>query len=132
MQPDSALASRPIGVFDSGVGGLSVLRQLLRLLPQEDFVYLADTAWAPYGERSTEEIQQRSLAITRRLLETPRQIDVERARYTTQSYQASEGEAMAVRRAKMLLHLADQRGLGSVGKRAVDMQSMAISVYSGE
>lgn len=47
----------------------------------------------------------RSLAIKRRLLETPRQIDVERARYTTQSYQASEGEAMAVRRAKMLLHL---------------------------
>ena len=70
MQPDSALASRPIGVFDSGVGGLSVLRQLLRLLPQEDFVYLADTAWAPYGERSTEEIQQRSLAITRHLVDT--------------------------------------------------------------
>ena len=45
----------PIGVFDSGVGGLSVLRQLLRLLPQEDFVYLADTAWAPYGERSEDE-----------------------------------------------------------------------------
>ena len=69
MQPDPALASRPIGVFDSGVGGLSVLRQLLRLLPQEDFVYLADTAWAPYGERSTEEIQQRSLAITRHLVD---------------------------------------------------------------
>ena len=69
MQPDSALASRPIGVFDSGVGGLSVLRQLLRLLPQEDFVYLADTAWAPYGERSTEDIQQRSLAITRHLVD---------------------------------------------------------------
>ncbi len=69
MQPDPALASRPIGVFDSGVGGLSVLRQLLRLLPQEDFVYLADTAWAPYGERSTEDIQQRSLAITRHLVD---------------------------------------------------------------
>ena len=47
----------------------------------------------------------RSLAIKRRLLETPRQIDVERARYTTQSYQASEGQPMAMRRAKMLLHL---------------------------
>lgn len=47
----------------------------------------------------------RSLAIKRRLLETPRQIDVERARYTTQSYRASEGEPMAMRRAKMLLHL---------------------------
>jgi formate C-acetyltransferase len=47
----------------------------------------------------------RSLAIKRRLLESPRQIDVERARYTTQSYQATEGEPMAMRRAKMLLHL---------------------------
>ena len=45
----------PIGVFDSGVGGLSVLRQLLRLLPQEDFVYLADTAWSPYAERSEDD-----------------------------------------------------------------------------
>ena len=69
MQPDPALASRPIGVFDSGVGGVSVLRQLLRLLPQEDFGYLADTAWAPYGERSTEEIQQRSRAIMRHLVD---------------------------------------------------------------
>ena len=41
---------------------LLLLASQLRLLPQEDFVYLADTAWAPYGERSTEEIQQRSLA----------------------------------------------------------------------
>lgn len=69
MQPLSPFASHPIGVFDSGVGGLSVLRQLLRLLPQEDFIYLADTAWAPYGERSTKEIQQRSLAITRHLVD---------------------------------------------------------------
>jgi len=53
----------PIGVFDSGVGGLSVLRQLLRHLPQEDMVYLADSAWAPYGERSPEQIAARSLQI---------------------------------------------------------------------
>ncbi len=61
--------AHPIGVFDSGVGGLSVLRQLLRILPEEDFVYVADTAWAPYGERSAHDIQQRSLAITRHLLD---------------------------------------------------------------
>lgn len=53
----------PIGVFDSGVGGLSVLRQLLQHLPQEDVVYLADSAWAPYGERSSEQIAARSLQI---------------------------------------------------------------------
>ena len=60
---------QPIGVFDSGVGGLSVLRELLHVLPQEDLVYLADTAWAPYGERSTEEIQARSFAIADFLVE---------------------------------------------------------------
>lgn len=47
----------------------------------------------------------RATRIKRRLLETPRQIDVERARYTTASYQVSEGEPMPIRRAKMLLHL---------------------------
>ena len=59
----------------------------------------------PRASWHTTAASARSLAIKRRLLETPRQIDVERARYTTQSYQASEGEPMAVRRAKMLLYL---------------------------
>ena len=63
------------------------------------------TAGFPRAIWRTTAASARSLAIKRRLLETPRQIDVERARYTTQSYQASEGEPMAVRRAKMLLHL---------------------------
>ncbi len=62
-------AASPIGIFDSGVGGLSVLRQLLRLLPHEDMVYLADTAWSPYGERSSTEIEQRSLQIAHYLIE---------------------------------------------------------------
>ena len=47
--------SRPIGVFDSGVGGLTVLHELLVQLPQEDFVYLGDTARFPYGERSPQD-----------------------------------------------------------------------------
>jgi glutamate racemase len=47
----------PIGVFDSGVGGLSVLAELRRLLPHEDFLYLADTAHLPYGARPGEEIR---------------------------------------------------------------------------
>lgn len=42
----------PIGVFDSGIGGLTVLRELMRLLPGEDFVYLGDTARVPYGTKS--------------------------------------------------------------------------------
>ncbi len=61
LQPEESRG--PIGVFDSGVGGLSVLRQLLRQLPHEDVVYLADSAWAPYGERSPTQIEARSLQI---------------------------------------------------------------------
>ena len=47
----------PIGVFDSGVGGLSVLAELRRALPGEDFLYLADLAHMPYGERSDDDIR---------------------------------------------------------------------------
>jgi glutamate racemase len=59
---------RPIGVFDSGVGGLTVLHELLVQLPQEDFVYLADTARFPYGERSAAELQEFSLQIAEELV----------------------------------------------------------------
>jgi len=45
-------ASYPIGVFDSGYGGLTVLREMVRVLPQHDFIYLGDNARAPYGNRS--------------------------------------------------------------------------------
>lgn len=56
-------ADRPIGVFDSGVGGLTVLEECLVALPAEDFVYYGDTAWFPYGEKPAEELRARSLAI---------------------------------------------------------------------
>jgi len=46
------LSEAPIGVFDSGVGGLSVLQALLTELPQERFIYLGDTARLPYGTKS--------------------------------------------------------------------------------
>lgn len=55
---------QPIGVFDSGVGGLSVLRHLLAQLPQEQFIYLADQAHVPYGSRSAQEIVRFSQGIT--------------------------------------------------------------------
>lgn len=53
----------PIGVFDSGMGGLSVLKQLRRALPTEDFWYVADTAHVPYGPKSDAFVCERSLAI---------------------------------------------------------------------
>ena len=59
----------PIVVFDSGVGGVSVLRALVRELPDEDFVYFGDSANAPYGSRSTEEIRALTLENLTRLRE---------------------------------------------------------------
>lgn len=60
--------SSPIGVFDSGVGGLSVLRALRAELPHERFVYLADNGHAPYGERGDAFVAARTHAITAHLL----------------------------------------------------------------
>lgn len=62
------IVQQPIGVFDSGIGGLSVLQALRAELPHEHFVYLADTAHAPYGERSAEFVAERSYAIAAHLV----------------------------------------------------------------
>ena len=56
-----------IAVFDSGVGGISVLRHLIRHLPGERFLYYGDSANAPYGSRSTEEVRQLTLAAAKKL-----------------------------------------------------------------
>ena len=58
-----------IGVFDSGVGGLSVLRAVRALLPGEALLYVADSAYAPYGDLSPERIRDRAERITRHLVE---------------------------------------------------------------
>ena len=50
--------SSPIAVFDSGVGGISVLRELVQLMPEENYIYFGDSANAPYGSRSTEQIRE--------------------------------------------------------------------------
>lgn len=52
--------NRPIGIFDSGIGGVTVLKQLLSLLPNEDFIYLGDTSKLPYGNKTEDEIKQYS------------------------------------------------------------------------
>jgi glutamate racemase len=64
-----AQAHQPIGVFDSGVGGLSVLREIRQELPHEDLLYVADSGHAPYGDKPMEVIEARSVAITEFLLE---------------------------------------------------------------
>ncbi len=60
--------SKPIGVFDSGVGGLSVLRHLQRILPNEHYIYLGDTARVPYGNKSEETIREYTEQAVRFLL----------------------------------------------------------------
>jgi glutamate racemase len=62
-------ASSPVAVFDSGVGGLTVLHELLVSLPTEDYIYLGDTARFPYGERTPEELRAYSVEIVDHLLE---------------------------------------------------------------
>lgn len=57
-----------IGVFDSGVGGISVLRQLKKILPNERFLYYGDSANAPYGRRSTAQVQELTLAAVKNMM----------------------------------------------------------------
>lgn len=59
----------PIGVFDSGMGGLTVLRSLRAVLPHESFIYLGDTARLPYGTKSPETVKQYAIQMTRVLVE---------------------------------------------------------------
>ena len=61
--------TRPIGVFDSGLGGISVLRACTALLPQEDFLFFGDSANAPYGEKPLPQVQELTMAGVQRLLE---------------------------------------------------------------
>ena len=57
-----------IAVFDSGVGGISVLRQLRKIMPDENYIYFGDSANAPYGSRSTEEVRALTLAAAEKLI----------------------------------------------------------------
>jgi glutamate racemase len=69
MPPAAAKPTRaPVGVFDSGVGGLSVLRHIRTLLPAEPLLYLADHAWCPYGPRPAAEVRARARVVTDWLL----------------------------------------------------------------
>lgn len=60
--------AKPIGIFDSGIGGLSILRHIHALMPQENLLYFADSAYAPYGGKPEQAIVARTLAIAEFLL----------------------------------------------------------------
>ena len=91
----SLLANKPIGVFDSGVGGISVLQHIHALLPHEQLLYVADSKYAPYGNKTPAEIQSRCFEIADLLIAkgakalvvacntaTAAAIDAMRAKYT--------------------------------------------------
>jgi glutamate racemase len=62
--------SSPIGVFDSGYGGLTVLKELVKILPEYDYLYLGDNARAPYGTRSYETVYKFTLECVRYLFDS--------------------------------------------------------------
>lgn len=63
------LAARPVGMFDSGVGGLTVARAVMELLPHEDLIYFGDTARCPYGPRPPQEVRRFAIEIMDHLVE---------------------------------------------------------------
>ncbi len=67
--PMPAAANAAVGIFDSGIGGLSVLRHIHAALPREQLIYFADSGYAPYGDKTEAQIVERSLAIASFLLE---------------------------------------------------------------
>ena len=69
LQMTTSNTYSPIGVFDSGYGGLTILRQIRQLLPQYDYLYLGDNARAPYGSHSIEVIYQYTLQAVKVLFE---------------------------------------------------------------
>ncbi|HBH60706.1 MAG TPA: glutamate racemase, partial [Nitrospiraceae bacterium] len=64
MKLQNICDDRPIGIFDSGVGGLTVMDEIIRQLPEENILYLGDTARVPYGIRSAETVTRYSLEMT--------------------------------------------------------------------
>lgn len=68
MTTSGLLANQAIGIFDSGIGGLSVAKAIAQLLPQERLIYVADTGYAPYGEKTDAVIYQRMRLITEQLI----------------------------------------------------------------
>lgn len=63
-----SIKSMPIGFFDSGVGGLSVLREAIKILPNEDFIYFGDSKNAPYGTKNVDEVKKLTFQAVERLL----------------------------------------------------------------
>ena len=134
---------RPIGVFDSGIGGLSVLRALQQELPHERFVYLADNAHAPYGEKSEHFVSDRTHAIAH-YLQTQHQIKALVVACNTATAAAIQGLRIAYTSLPLVgvepalkpaLALSTTRHIGVIATRgtvASDKFSRLLSSVEGE
>lgn len=69
LKMNHVLANSAIGIFDSGIGGLTVVREVMRMLPNENIIYFGDTARVPYGIKSVDTVKQYAMQITEFLLE---------------------------------------------------------------
>ncbi len=112
MSPEGDPRTRPIGVFDSGVGGLTVLHELLVALPHENFLYLGDTARFPYGTRSREELEAFSVDVAGALLER-------RAKMIVVACNSATAAAMPALRRRMMETTLGVDVLGVVRPEAV-------------
>lgn len=116
---------KPIGVFDSGVGGLTVLRHLIEFLPGERFIYLGDTARVPYGNKSAETIRHYTKQCVEFLMEHDVKLIVV-ACNTASSFALSEAKALSdvpvvdviLPAAQAALNATQNGNIGVIGTRA--------------
>lgn len=111
---------RPVGVFDSGVGGLTVLHELLVALPHEDFLYLGDTARFPYGNRAPEELQGFALHVGSELVDRGAKLLVVACNSAT----AAAGEVLEAR-------FGGPHGVDVITVVAPEAQAAAVSTRTG-
>ncbi len=110
---------RPVGIFDSGAGGLSVLRAFRRLAPNERVIYFADTAYFPYGPRPAPEIRKRAFAVVHRLLEADAKLIVVACNTASAAAIADLREAFPVPFVGMVPGLKPAASVSASGKVAI-------------
>jgi glutamate racemase len=119
-----ALRRRPVGVFDSGVGGLTVLHELLVALPHEDFLYLGDTARFPYGTRSPEELESFALEIADALV-------ARGAKLVVVACNSATAAALPALQERFALHADDPDHIDVIGVVGPESQAAVVATRSG-
>lgn len=115
--------SRPIGVFDSGIGGLTVLKVLAQKFPQESFIYLGDTACLPYGSKSAQTIRKYSEQNIRYLFRQGVKAVVIACNSASSQFQESEFEGVLIYNTifpgcRRALEVSKNKKIGLLGTRA--------------